>query len=294
MIEINASLITKMFSHGVKSDYCPQHVKTHIIDKTANFQSDAMLRGSFAESLFIGSGADGNKVESLPLTAKGKKPIDQERIETQHLVFETDKVRLNMIVIPDVNTQVLLKKYIKDIDVIIYGTLDIFPTTIKIKDGTIVPAIVDLKITGDIKSSFGMFNWSNAASLDVTQASMYSELTMDIDPYINSHISEELMTLYKKHNEYMFFYMVYDYSPKMNKKIIPVKYTTMRQMELFQAIRDTKNEIEVNERLGWKCNPTMSNCRYCALSDCASRFREEAIVKEENENYFEGFEYESI
>ena len=216
----------------------------------------------------------------------GDKTIDQVRIEEQKMHFEIIAKNTNMVIIPNFNTQVTIQKHFPGEDIILQGTLDIFPVTVTTKKRGSLLSVVDLKLTSDIYADtrFSYNSWSEPGSLDNTQAYMYHELVRDIDPELNPHVIDIInkagikdYDLIDKH----FFYYVFDYSPRLNKKSIEVLYDDIRRGELFESVKATRNLIVSNTNKDrWEeVTPSKYNCASCPL-ECAYRFTTESESKE--------------
>jgi hypothetical protein len=292
-VAINQSLIKAFFYKGEKRDYCPYSIYMQYITKEVNVQTEAMMKGSFFETLCLGSGIDNNVIDDLPrkkLTSKqiiagqkiGDKKIDQIRIEQQHLNFERSKAIYQINVQKNVNTQVEIVKYFsKNDNIIIKGNLDIFPTTILLPQRGLRLAVIDLKLTGKF-SDFGEYCWATPANMDMTQGYMYHELIRDIDIELNMEINPNSRLLYlftgaiKKQLETiepLFFFWIFDYkSSELNNKFVEVSYNATTKAELFESIRKTVYELNKNERNGWhNLNPNAYSCNGCPIIQCQSR-----------------------
>lgn len=303
---INQSLIKAFFYKGEKRDYCARKIHE------SEYTSDNMIKGSYFETLCLGSGAKGsvtNDLKRKKLTTKqilsgqkiGSKTIDQIRIEQQSLIFKNQKIELSngefiflqLSVIPDINTQVkIYKKWEKDENVILHGELDIFPTPINLPERGTRQCCIDLKATGTF-SDFGEYCWSTPSSMDHMQGYMYHYLMRNIDLELNLELEPEskLKYLYtgtiKKllnEEEILFFYWVFNFKEKdLKNKIIEVPWNDMAQRELNEAIRKTVDEIKKNEENNWtNTNPLNgTNCKQCSILNCKSRIE---FSKEEQEH----------
>lgn len=303
MIVISQSIIKEFLTHGEKREYCPLRAYSHLMVKTHNVTTASQEKGNFFETLCIGSGYDGKETNDLPRKKNGDKTTDQLRIEEQHLRFKALADQYKVVVVPGVNTQSTIYKRFDD-EVILEAHMDIYPVTVQLfPDEEPEYAIIDTKLTSDLKSSFGMFNWNNAASMDHIQAYMYMECATDIDMALNDEMDNNLEEFIKNTNlERMlsitptFMYWVFDYSPRKNVKIIRVSYDATKKAELYQSIRTSKEIIQKHNRLdNWSdvC-PSKENCSYCAC-DCAFRFKDSGSDDDGNSEQFNNnVEYESI
>ena len=298
---ISSSVIKELFFHGVEKEYCKRKFYEQYIVGSINVHSDAMNKGSFFETICIGGGRDGHTVTDLPRKANGNKTIDQIRIEEQKMHFEVIARNTGMVIIPGFNTQVKIRKpFPLDSEIMLEGTLDIFPVTVTTKRRGPLLSIIDLKLTSNIyaDSRYAYNTWSNPASLDNTQAYMYHELVQDIDPELNPDvirvIKESGITDYDNIPKH-FFYYVFDYSPNMNKKCIEVTYDVMKRNELFESVRATRSLIDYNTvHDRWEdINPTRYNCNSCPLQ-CEHRYTKEKENSKLDYEEINGMDYEKI
>lgn len=308
-LKISQSLIKKFFYKGEKRDYCPYQIHCETIIKSHNRTTDAMIAGSYFETLCLGSGINDQKTEDMArkrLTAKqimakqtiGDKTIDQIRVEQQAMIFERQSAIYQISVQKEINTQVkLVKMFSENDNIILQGELDIFPTTILLPERGIRLCVIDLKLTGRF-TDWGEYCWGSPSSLDTIQGLFYNNLVRDIDIELNakhnpgSKISY-LFTGPIKHqiekNEPLFFYWVFNYKEKeISNKFIEVGYDNMGKAELKTSITRTIEEYNKNERNGWtKTNPSYDKCSTCAVLDCVDRM---VFKNEEQTNVPNNFE----
>lgn len=254
---------------------------SHLIERTHNISTLSQQKGNYFESLCIGGGYDGQVVSDLPRKKNGDKTLDQDRIDMQHLRWEAICQKMGIIVMPGLNTQTKVYKRFNE-DIILEANMDMFPVVIQVR-GEGQYSIIDLKLTADLLSTFGMFNWNDASAMDHIQAYMYSECATDIDLALNKEmgndIEDRLMACgWSKGIADLtpkFHYFVFDYSPRMNTKVIPVNYTPFARKELHQSVLRTADIVRRhNNNETWtECVPSKDNCSYCGC-DCPSRFAE--------------------
>lgn len=292
-IIINQSLIGKFFYKGIKREYCPTRVYKESITGEYKATTESMLKGSYFETLCLGSGVRNTKTEDLPrkkLTAKqilagqtiGDKTIDQIRIEQQAMNFARHLVKYEINVQKEVNTQVeIFKQWSKNDNVILRGELDIFPTTVELPVRGERYAVIDLKLTAKF-STWGEYCWATPSAMDHTQGFMYHELVRDIDLDLNNQMNpnNKIQFLYEgrmkkqiQENEMLFFYFVFNYNDKeLSHKFVEVPWNNMNRLELHESIRKTVEELNKNERYGWNSlRPTENNCKGCPVLNCEAK-----------------------
>lgn len=303
MIVITQSIIKEFLYHGELREYCPNRAYSHLMVKTHNLTTASQEKGNYFETLCIGGGYEGKKTTDLPRKKNGDKTTDQLRIEEQHMRFAALSDQYKMVIVPGVNTQATIFKRFDD-EVLLEAHMDIFPVSVQLQpDQEPQYAIIDTKLTSDLKSTFGMFNWNNAASLDHTQAYMYMECATDIDFELNATMGNPLEEFIKNAGltdtllaqTPVFMYFVFDYSPRKNVKIIRVSYDEMRRKELYQSVKVTKEIIQKHNRLdNWADTlPSKENCMYCAC-DCPFRFNTDGSDDSESEQLGNSVEFENV
>jgi hypothetical protein len=298
---VSSSLVKMMFFCGNPRPHCPTYIRALMEKKIVSTPTEAMRKGSFFETLGLGSGAMGQSVEDLPRKALtknqerdnrialskgqpqiyyGEKTIDQIRIESQAQTFKRECSRLGVAVVPPYNTQVQIYKQWSE-DVMLVGELDIFPTLLMREEPELV--IVDLKLTQDLTSTFGEFAWGDYESMDKFQGFLYLYLVRDIDFALNYEMGsinlQEIITSSVQsminRNLIKFYFWVFDYKrdwSKLGNKFFPkggITLTKLIENEVNETIRKTVALLEMYEKTGWQPNPC-SQCDKCTL-ECELR-----------------------
>ncbi|MBN2617239.1 MAG: hypothetical protein JXR64_02880 [Spirochaetales bacterium] len=245
---MSQTLLKKFIFKGNEVVYCPFKIKKEVIDNDYEYSTEPMNNGVFFETLCIGSGAKGNSITDLPRLRTGKKSIKQKRIESQVIEFNKD-VKFYGIEINNYTTQKTfckvwrgLEKY--NIIVIFTGDIDIL-SPINYKGIHYPLATIDLKLSQDLKTTWGDFSWGDPKSMDHAQAYSYSWIT-----------------------NLVFFYMVYDYKPNMNKKMFKVNTDKVIMGEFFESVRKATAEYIRAEVSGWKKDNTLGLCTNCRVKEC--------------------------
>jgi len=298
---LNQSLIGRfLFKGEERVRICPKKIYCVDIIKSHDHTTDSMLKGSYFETLCLGKGAGGKTITDLErkkLTKKqveinelrtingdpplkGEKTMDQLRIEEQAIRFK-QLANKYQIVLNEYNVQVPITiPWEKNKDILIRGELDIFPTTMYTKNEgsneyTLNPAIVDLKLTANLESTFGEWCWGAMEEMDLIQGFTYNYLVrrlpdhVDLNPHVVDLMTKPLINLIN-HNKINFYYWVFSYK-KLDDKIIQVKWDAMKQEEFHQVINKAISVIEYWEELGWPTKPEYSVCKYCPVTECIDR-----------------------
>ncbi len=298
---ISQSLIKKFLRKGDEIPICPKNIYETVIDPEVETPpTEPMLKGSYFETLTLGSGRGGHKTLDLPrkrLTKKqeaenvlreekgedailGGKRLDQIRIEEQAERFKILRAQ-RQIVISEFNTQVrIYKKWEENPSIFLRGELDIFPTPVLGRDG-LQMAIIDIKLTQKIDNDFGDYCWGAPEHMDHIQGQMYHYLIRDVDYSINKDLREIVTQPVKEmiaRNDVLFLYWVFSYgSGDLRDKFVRYDWDKNKEAEFKQSVRRTISIIEDNEAKGWLAEPEYERCNKCPISDCAERCEIQAL-----------------
>ena len=245
--------ISQSMIKAFKDDYCPMKNKVLYITKQfKSIPSLSMMKGTYFETLIIGSDAHGNQLTTLPSKKNGKPTVDQERIEQQANSF-IQVMKDHSIVIKDKQLKLSHKL---DTTVFLDGILDIKGSLFDDIDGPVDDAIIDIKLTGNIYNDFGPYCWKTPHKMDHLQAYMYSYL-------------------YEKNFGILpiFYYFVFDYKPEPEYKVIRKHVGVDETKELMDSIQKTVEKIEMHERRGYWTKGSYDNCRYCPLTSMCKDYK---------------------
>lgn len=293
---INQSLIRKYLHNGEERVFCHRNIYLTSIKRSIRGEATMpMLYGKYFESKALGQTAKGEKpvldlprkkltkaikAENAVREAEGKPLIlgekfkDHERVDDQVNRFKA-LVNAKRIIVTDANVQVPIKvRWEKDPDVMLQGELDIFPTTILVAD-ELKAAIIDLKLTANIHSTFGEYCYGSPEYLDLIQAKMYHYLVRRADINLNPHLDQLITSSVKKlieQNNVLFMLWIFNYKGDvLEDKFINVKWDGGKQAELHESIRKTIALIEDGEAQDWPTNPVYSLCKNCPWKECPDR-----------------------
>jgi len=269
---ISQSLIKKFLHNGDEREYCPR--KVGMIDLFKHYrleETPAMTKGKFFETLCLGRSRGGETTVDLPrkklnkaaeasnririrkgeLPQKGEKTIDQLRIEDQAQRFRAMCAKYQVVVYED-NTQVpIAARWKNNEDVMLQGEMDIFPTPLLL-DNELNAAIMDLKLTADIHSTYGEYCYGDIHNLDLIQAKMYHYMVRNMDPELNPHLenimTDSLDSLIQK-NQMLFVLWVFNYKKgTLEDKFIKIKWDASKEAELNESIRKVVATVEMYEQ----------------------------------------------
>jgi hypothetical protein len=265
-INISASLIQRFYHKNEKRDYCPAKQYVMFIEKQFPFEpTESMMNGIYLETGLLGEGADGVKVADLPRDKRtGKKKSAQQRIDTHLALWEMRKELHGIMVIPSGDMKNIQLRHKteweyhtdREIKVFVYTTIDLL-SPIKDKGFDYPMAVIDVKGTGDINSTFGEYCWGTPQHMDHFQGILYSWV----------------------HN-LPFVYALFDWSKEPNYKLIPLitdvedpdpikaNEARTRIKEMKETINNFIKDLINYEEFGWYTNPTANNCNNCPNIYC--------------------------
>ncbi len=303
---ISQSLITKFLYKGEeRENVCARNLYHLHIIKSHRYTTESMTKGHFFETLCLGRGAGGQVQTDLPrkrlLKAKqlenikreklnlplllGDKTADQIRIEQQAKRFKILCAKYQITPIEE-NTQTrIVIPWHKNHEVYISMEFDIFPTAImtdeRMKDNPsdtgLRLAIIDLKLTADLQSTYGEYAWGSPEYMDHTQGYMYHYGArqiinhVNLNPHMTEILTRNVIDLIQENN-LRFYYWVFNYKKEtLEDKLVKVNWDTTVENELHEMINKTVNLIDYYEKLEWPVNPDYKICKDCPVMDCKSR-----------------------
>lgn len=301
-LPISQSLIKKFLYKGDERELiCPYRIYATSIAKTHSEETLSTLKGHYFETLCLGGKACCGAVTDLPRKKQSKKIIienhkreieglppipgdktlDQVRIEKQAEIFKQLCDKYQVTVTPG-NTQVPITiPWSEDEEnVLLRMELDIFPTAIITSSGLGL-AVIDLKLTANIESTFGEYCWGAPQYLDTIQSIFYLNGVKNLAKHINLNpnlkylLTRPAVNLIEN-NQITFYYWVFGYK-KIANKLIKVRWDATREKELNESINKTISIIEYYEALGWPVKPNYTLCKNCPVVECIHKVTIEEI-----------------
>lgn len=223
---------------------CPLVWKAKYIDKVFDREpSEAMLYGSWFETLAIGSGVGGKITEPTPAMAKSAYA---DRVKAQAADC---------------------RRYLKALGGKILSRQEYIFTTIVDNDGQEIPVcggldikygfpgthrrnmIIDLKFTGDNDNDFGPYQYGNAEKINPQQAVHY-----------------RILHKAKYGEDCDFEYWIFDKAPTMGQKRIGVSVSEITEAIHIEKVSRIYNEITMSIDMDdWGYKNTFANCRNCPV-----------------------------
>jgi len=279
---------------GNVKDYCPRQIYHLYLKKDFKLEKEVFDYGSYGEYLILGAGAYEN-VTDLPKHKKtGKKRVTQRRIEEQARVHFPRIYRqlFSTMIIPFYNTQIPVYKYDKENNIILRGIYDHFPTITFIDGNEPKLAIVDVKFTANIHSTFGL-GWGDPSKMDHLQSDLYLRLLTDIDIDFNKkmdplfdknvgydRIFTDVILEMIRQEKITFVNLVFSYnSTDSDNGFKPVIRTFKNYKNPFQddrtqtlkeRIRKTLAHLEQIKSSGYEPYPNSDLCKGCPVAKLIS------------------------
>ncbi len=283
---LSQSLMKQLANKWESLDPCPRRVFHEYIKKDyRNKPTQSMENGNYFESLCLGSSRSGAKTLDLPRGKKGQKLADQIKIEHQVSRFDQYIREKGWDITPGYNTQIRLYKKYRG-NVILSSELDIFPI---IENDSLW--LVDLKLTANVQSSFGPYQWSKPENMDHLQLELYSNMVVDIDYDLNdlynpnNHLRElikDYKSILDKHicrAKYLVFgYRVANEPERLHEQMIDnieVVLNDHKQQILKERIEDAILQLKIMKNNDWQPKANNIECRNCPVNSLNGGYCEE-------------------
>lgn len=280
--------------HGNVKDYCPRNIYHLYIKKDYSLKKKVFSYGDYGEYIALGGGAY-ETVTDLPKHKKtGKKLVTQRRIEEQmkiHFPRIYNQLFSGMI-IPFYNTQIPVYKYYKKYDIIVRSVLDHFPAITFLDGNEPKLAIMDLKLTADVHSTFGM-GWGDPDKMDNLQPDLYlrqlkdfdMDLNKKMDPVFDKNVGYEkiftdVVRKFIEDEKITFVNMVFSYNKTdpdngFKKTIrsyrdITNPFSDDRTLMVNERIRKTLAHLSEMKENGFQPIPNADICKDCPVKKLLS------------------------
>jgi hypothetical protein len=236
-------LITQSIVKALE-EYCPRKVYDQYGDGNET-TSVPKQRGSYFETLALGSGANGVVTSSLPLLKSGEKSVDHVRIEQQATRF---KNMFNPSHADFCGRNILTKQEVVEFQGR-RGTIDF----------TTQGVIWDLKLTADLDGY-----WATPENNDLLQQVFYRWL------YKQKYGTDMETRL-----------LIFEYGPRTRIKEIKInvsEHATSSALQRFDKITESVAEWELLDE--WPRIPSEKSCSICSLA-CSKRVLKDNIIFQE-------------
>ena len=244
-----------------RAEGCPYKWKTNWIDRIRSKPSIYMDEGSYFETKCLGSGAiKGQDVTDLPRLKSGEKSSKHKRIDEQ--VESFNNLINNELKLKIVNSQRVIKcnHELKDGTIVELKGVTDFETVNEHEEDYVV---WDLKLTGDVDTTFGPYPWGDLEEFDFTQQIMYK--------YILERIGEKNLRMGM---------MVFDTSVRKGVKYFEVFPDEFDKSHLFQRIEAFVKVLNQYKEKGFTKIPSKKECKGCPIKDKCDKAYQEAIEEE--------------
>jgi hypothetical protein len=228
-----------------RSDGCPYKWYHNWVHKAIPREgTDAMDYGRYFETLVIGGSAHDEGLHELPLLKNGKKSAINIRIDEQA------GYAISMLQDPECPDYMDLEMYetqveLSNKDMNIRGIADI---TGRLLDGR--HALIDLKLTADVSSTYGAYSWGEPENMDFFQQVLYGYL------YEQIYGVKPVNLL-----------MVFDHSPNLGRKVIEIEVEDYSYDQMFDRIESFEEALLYYEENGFTKAPSKKECEDCPFVD---------------------------
>lgn len=267
---INQSKIKRLTSTIIcpRKYYMEEFVKEITDDngeiKQLRETTESMNRGCYFEYHIWGTLPKDGKI---PIASKGKKKGSKseiyKRIDEQIKNFPVIMAKYGIKVI---KTNVTIEAQVAP-DTIIFGTID---ALVEWK-GRVY--IMDLKLTADVNSEYGDFNWGCFKNRrnDGVYVADYDPFDSEAMDTIQAHTYMYIMELRTK-MRCGFIYAVFDYKKgQLGHKIIEVPFSETARESLLERVSKTRQKLDGFAESGYAPIPTWTECKTCRVPDCPVR-----------------------
>jgi len=160
--------------------------------------------------------------------------------------------------------------------------LDIFPSPVLLDNADdLSVAIIDLKLTADIHSTYGDYCYGSPQDLDLIQGKMYHygirNMDFELNPHLENRITDSLKRLIDD-NRVLFLLWIFNYKKeKPEDKFIIIRWDKAKEAELNHSIRQTIATMDYYDEMGWPANPKYKYCKNCPVLECMERVNIESL-----------------
>lgn len=241
---------------------CPlRFLQCDLQEQYDSIPSAAMLRGQLFEYLAFGSLNREHQVPSLPRTSRNKITAEEKRVilqasEMKRLLPLYGMELLDVCVPLSLEWEPGLMMNML-LDAFIWWNREPDPETGEELTGLYV---LDAKLTGSVHNSYGDYCWGEPWNMNHLQAHVYMESAQRI---LSKH--------YGKPIKVGFVYAVFDYSTKMEHKIIEIRRSLINQGEMKELIRRGRETLQEIADEGFAPRPHYDLCKTCPVPDCPVR-----------------------
>jgi hypothetical protein len=243
---------------------CPlRFYEVDLMEKYESIPTVSMMRGQLFEYLALGSLNREYQIPALPRTSRGKITAEEKRIIEQASEFKRLLPLYGMTILatcvpltiewsPGFWVNMLL-------DVVVHWDRSYDPDPENNTRSGIY--VFDAKLTANVHSMHGDFCWGQPWAMNHLQAYMYAEGVQ--------------RTLVRKKTgkpyDIGFVYGVFDYSPKMNHKLVEIQRSTMDIGDMKRQIKLAREKLDEIAADGFVAIPEYDQCKTCPILDCKVR-----------------------
>ena len=251
-IRISQSLLKRLRPDELdEPQVCPKLIKLEFIDGVRPGISTAMQQGNYFETLILGANRDGEKTVDLPRLKNDQKNATHVRIDDMAERFMTDIRHQYCLDLSACHQEIIFEVPGLEHELIMH--LDLVSP---ILDPTIDPtnalpaAIIDIKLTESLATTFPPFCWGRPQLMDHVQADFY---------YEGWRISQG--------EAIPFYYAVFEHGTTRNFKFFRKEVSALNRAELAERIRKADATLTEWEEEDFPIKPNAEDCQRCPLKN---------------------------
>ena len=260
-ITLRPSVSQSLVKELRNNDVCPRRVGSVYVMGMPTVPNEAQLRGIFFEYILTGSCGKSGIPPVEPVQRSGKRYVDFERLEQQAEFVRNELLPHYKIEILDTDVVVATEFEHPDTGEVV--TVKCRMDVLARVDGKL--AVIDIKATGDVANG----GWRNPMNLDHTQAHFYTWALYQSQELNPEGVMPD------------FYYVVADWSPRMDYEVIKVEWSNSSFWEVRRAATEAYEKLKKMEAEKFPTRPSYQQCQQCPFqSSCPDRrlFKDVKVV----------------
>ncbi len=253
--------ISQSLVKELRHEVCPRRIYGVYGLGLPTTPNDSQLRGIYFEYKLTGSCGKSGEPPQEPLQKNGKRYVDFERLDQQAVFFRDELFPHYGIEI--LGTDVVVSTGFNHPDtgenIAVKCRLDVLGRV----NGRL--AVIDIKATADLANG----GWRNPLGLDHTQAYFYMWALYQSESLNPEGIMPD------------FYYVVADWSPRMDYEVIKVEWNNGSFWDVRQAATEAHERMKQMAAEEYPTRPSYQQCQGCPFADtCPDRrqFKEVRVV----------------
>lgn len=248
--------------------FCPlKFLKCDVLKEYQEIPTESMKRGQLFEYLAFGSLNREGQVPVLTKTSRGKMTAEEKRIILQasemKRVLALNGITVLATCVP-LTVEWKPKLWLTMLfDAFVYWDRSRDPDPENNQRSGYY--VFDAKLTANIHSSYGRYCWGTPWNMDHLQSHVYREG------------AQRVLTSHGRRREIGFVYGVFDYSTRMEHKLVEIRPSANNAAETSEQIRKATGRLEDANDEDWPAVPHFHQCKTCPVPDCTRRVSVPAV-----------------